>query len=154
MNCITCGKETSNPKFCSNSCSARYWNRVRPKRLRTKVCSHCNAPTKAGHTFCERCTREGRHVRGGTRIEHKTISEVSRLLGSNKFRAIRDNAHKVLSPVGKKCERCPYDKHVEVCHKKAVSSFPETATIAEVNAIENLMLLCPNCHWEYDYLTS
>lgn len=46
---------------------------------------------------------------------------------------------------------CGYNKHVEVCHKQAIHTFSETATIGEVNAPENLLILCPNCHWEFDY---
>jgi hypothetical protein len=25
------------------------------------------------------------------------------------------------------------------------------ATVAEVNADENIIVLCPNCHWEFDH---
>ena len=46
---------------------------------------------------------------------------------------------------------CGYDKHVECCHIKAVSDFPDTALLGEVNAPGNLVLLCRNCHWELDH---
>lgn len=39
MNCLECGKETKNPKFCNRSCSAKYNNRKYPKRLLPK--SYC-----------------------------------------------------------------------------------------------------------------
>jgi predicted HNH restriction endonuclease len=32
-----------------------------------------------------------------------------------------------------------------------IASFPMTATIAKVNDIKNLIVLCPNCHWKYDH---
>jgi 5-methylcytosine-specific restriction endonuclease McrA len=50
-----------------------------------------------------------------------------------------------------KCERCGYDKHVEVCHIKPISSFEVTTLLREVNSLENLIGLCPNCHWELDH---
>ena len=49
-----------------------------------------------------------------------------------------------------KCAICGYDKHVEVAHIKAVAEFDDDATIGEINAITNLIGLCPNHHWEYD----
>jgi len=48
------------------------------------------------------------------------------------------------------CRVCGYDKHVEVCHIKAIKSFDDSATFSEVNSIHNLVFLCPNCHWEFD----
>ncbi|MFN4973832.1 MAG: HNH endonuclease [Bacteroidota bacterium] len=48
------------------------------------------------------------------------------------------------------CIRCGYNKHVEIAHIKAISEFDETALLSEINSKENLMPLCPNCHWEND----
>lgn len=50
----------------------------------------------------------------------------------------------------KPCANCDYDKHVELAHIRAISDFPPTATLGEVNAKENVIQLCPNCHWEFD----
>ena len=50
-----------------------------------------------------------------------------------------------------KCHICGYDKHVEVAHIKAVSEFDDTATVNEINSVNNLIGLCPNHHWEYDH---
>lgn len=49
-----------------------------------------------------------------------------------------------------KCAICGYSKHVEIAHIKAVSKFEDSATIREINSIDNLIGLCPNHHWEYD----
>lgn len=51
----------------------------------------------------------------------------------------------------KKCSKCGYDKHYEVCHVRSVSDFPGDALVSEINNIENLIALCPNCHWEFDH---
>ena len=49
------------------------------------------------------------------------------------------------------CCRCGYSKHVETCHVIGVMDFPDTATLGEINALSNLLGLCPNCHWEFDH---
>jgi predicted HNH restriction endonuclease len=37
-----------------------------------------------------------------------------------------------------------------VCHIKPISSFEETVYLSVINSQDNLVLLCPNCHWEFD----
>lgn len=66
--------------------------------------------------------------------------------------SVRRLAEKVYTDSGRKkvCAICGYDKHVEIAHVKAVSEFDDSATIAEINSIDNLIALCPNHHWEYD----
>lgn len=49
-----------------------------------------------------------------------------------------------------KCKICGYSNHVEVAHIKSVSEFDDSATIGEINSINNLIGLCPNHHWEFD----
>ena len=49
-----------------------------------------------------------------------------------------------------KCAECGYDKHIEVCHIKAISDFSDDASIENVNDLSNLVGLCPNHHWEFD----
>lgn len=66
---------------------------------------------------------------------------------------IRDHAQKTLINAGieQKCIICGYDKHIEVAHIKAVSEFDDSATVAKINDIKNLIPLCPNHHWEFDH---
>lgn len=51
----------------------------------------------------------------------------------------------------KLCINCGYNKHYEVCHIVAIKDFPDAATMSEVHALDNLIALCPNCHWEFDH---
>lgn len=55
------------------------------------------------------------------------------------------------SGMPQKCRICGYDIHIEVSHIKAVKDFELTATVSEVNNINNLQALCRNCHWEFDH---
>lgn len=50
------------------------------------------------------------------------------------------------------CQKCGYDKHIEACHIKPINEFLEDTMLSEINSIENLIPLCPNCHWEFDNL--
>lgn len=49
------------------------------------------------------------------------------------------------------CLYCGYDTYVEVCHVKAVKSFPADATLGEINDPANLIVLCRTHHWEFDH---
>lgn len=49
------------------------------------------------------------------------------------------------------CRNCGYDKHVEICHIRAINTFPDDTPISVVNDLANLVALCPNCHWELDH---
>lgn len=67
--------------------------------------------------------------------------------------AIRKLAESAYKASGKPCccAKCGYSTHIEIAHIKAVSDFDDSATIAEINSINNLIALCPNHHWEYDH---
>lgn len=72
--------------------------------------------------------------------------------GANKFNKIRAWARTTNKDSLKKCQKCGYTKHVEVCHKKSISSFDKKTLLTEINSKDNLLFLCPNCHWEHDNL--
>ena len=50
------------------------------------------------------------------------------------------------------CANCGYDKHVELAHIKAVADFDDDTLLSVVNSPDNVLSLCPNCHWEFDNL--
>ena len=94
---------------------------------------------------CIKCCNEGQ-------IKYLTIKDamVSALHGqSAKFNVVRNRARTQYGNI-KSCQFCGYDKHVEVCHIKPIHSFPEETLISEVNDASNILILCPNCHWEFD----
>lgn len=78
-------------------------------------------------------------------------------LPSHSWQAYRvrivSHARQVFAKSGlpRECAVCNYAHHVQICHIRSVSDFPESATIAEINAIGNLIPLCPNHHWEFDH---
>lgn len=72
--------------------------------------------------------------------------------GSNRYGYVRQHARKVTSSRKQQCEKCTYDLHVETCHITPICDFDENEYIDVVNDPSNLILLCPNCHWEHDNL--
>jgi hypothetical protein len=122
-------------RFCSLSCAAKYNNARHPKRKK-KVEQTKEKPDLVT-VF-------------GTITKSELFARAKNWQSARN--QIRDHAGNVFRglnmPSG--CSRCNYQHHAEVCHLRAVSDFPGTSTLNEINAPENLVALCPNCHWEYD----
>jgi hypothetical protein len=154
--CINCGKETKNPKFCSKSCSAAYNNKIFPKRKIKKKCKKCDLTIfKTGSRFCK--VHSDEYKNRSIKIQSKTIGEyrnkesIKGLHTSSKHVHVRGLARNKYKDLTKEpCKNCGYDKHVELCHIKPIREFSDDALISEVNNINNIIQLCPNCHWEFD----
>lgn len=118
--------------FCNKSCFAKFNNTNRIRRKK-----------KAKPSVARRASGVPLMTKGELKNRRK---------GYQSFRsAVRHHAEKVFKSSGSAlCAVCGYDKHVEVCHRVSVSSFPDTALVSEINAISNLVGLCPNHHWEFD----
>lgn len=143
--CIQCGSGTNNPRFCSRSCAARHNNKKFPKRRMTRKCGLCEKPVLSTRRFCKAC----RSLKTDITLAHAIYSRHHK---SSAFALVRLRARAVAHQLGidKACQLCGYSKHVEVAHRKAISTFPENALLSEINRPSNLMCLCPNCHWEVD----
>jgi len=107
-------------------------------------CKCGNDKTKKSK-LCQKCHNQ-------QQCQFKTLSDVKHYAKYGKqviFQPIRSRARSVIKdrPC---CEKCGYDKHVEACHIKPISSFSDDTPIDVINAPENILALCPNCHWEFD----
>ena len=150
-------KGTNQKKFCCRSCAATYNNKVFRKRKPTlRKCITCDAMIGGAvygqRLHCFQCIKDKKHYKG-TPVEIQTIEQVVKRAGSNRYDNIRVHARalykkELSNPC---CERCGYTKHVELCHKQAISEFEKNTLIVEVNRRDNIMFLCPNCHWEFDH---
>lgn len=140
--CVKCGKQTTNPKFCSRSCSASYNNSVSPKRkAKQHGCKACGKIIPGNRLYCLDHSPNNRDY---TKEEMRTRQKYQLNSG------IRIRARSVTKRYKQVCYICGYDKHVEVCHISPISSFPDSTLLSEINSPSNLVLLCPNCHWELD----
>jgi len=146
--CPVCGRETSNPTFCSRSCAAKRNNVLAPKRRPAGRCSTCGVPIPRRNKYCPKHLLD-------TRLDRSqpisAVADGSDHPACRHARLRQDARHVYRSARPYRCVRCGYDKHIEVCHKRAITSFPLDTPISVVNSLENLVGLCPNCHWEFDH---
>ena len=147
----TCDKEAK-VKFCSRSCSVTVTNVTHKKRQRTsqrwKKCPYCGKDcTSSWHVQC-------RSEYEGNRTLENVLNSLS-IQGRHpswKFVHLRHHNQKVNKELRKHpCQMCGYKLVVELSHIRPVRSFPLTATLSEVNDPSNILVLCPNHHWEFDH---
>lgn len=148
VQCVQCGSDTTNPKFCSKSCAAIFTNKHYPKKKKQqKYCKHCGVPVYGFKRVCDDCNPSyvdwSRRTMGELRKTTKYHGYVQvRVLARQVY--LRSNRPRI-------CQNCGYNKYVEICHIHAIGTFPDDTPIAVVSGIENLVALCPNCHWEFDH---
>jgi hypothetical protein len=106
------------------------------------------APHPSGHEVLHRTPAR---YAGGSIPPDQSHHQSNRRNGLPGARLRRDARRIYLAARPYRCVRCGYDKHIEVCHKRALTSFPPETPILVVNAPDNLVGLCPNCHWEFDH---
>jgi len=156
INCLCCGKQTTNPKYCSRSCAAKVSNKANPKRKLVRKCVKCDKVVANHKTrYCEEHDAEPRPI-----SRHEvTIGEYRNAIAlkgrhpSWMHANVRFLARQWFKEMKKlPCAKCGYDKHVELAHIKSLSSFPDDTKLSEVNSESNLIQLCRNCHWEFDNL--
>lgn len=128
--------------FCSRSCAAALNNKLIPKRVAAiRTCIRCQARLSDRSKLCSLCKSE--------RVVHAGRTLAS--MGSKRAHSsIRQHARRTFKSAKNGCKVCGYTNHVEICHIKPVKSFSPEATLGEVNHPDNLVALCPNCHWEFD----
>ena len=158
VTCKTCKKEfnklssqmkrsKSGFHFCSRSCSQSYNNRKNPKRLKTNKCKKCSSLIYSGKVYCTECYT---FFCDDSEVSINDLRCTENYQKSSKIRSRARTIYKN-SDKPKICSICGYDKHVHIAHIKAISSFPKSSKMKEVNALSNLVALCPNHHWEFDH---
>lgn len=138
-------------KTCSNKCNIR-----RKKQFKKCYFKDCTEQVDyRASKFCKKCKKLGRQymkIFDGKLQCERTIGEcVKSNNDANKYNSIRRHARYSFNDIeNKSCVRCSWPHHVEVCHIKPISDFNSNALLSEVNNPNNLILLCPNCHWLFD----
>ena len=154
--CNFCGIETSNPKFCSLSCSVKDQRRKQPWRI--KYCEFCGKPfdarrDKGKKRFCNRnCSSIFNNLRRGkterivfpkkSLVEKWLAGEASGTVTTGLSSAIRIW---LIEQAGYKCVECGWSGINPVSNKS-------TLTVEHIdgdafnNQRENLKVLCPSCH--------
>jgi hypothetical protein len=128
--CLLCGVkipyEKRINKFCGSSCNAKFNNPV-SKRKPVTLCINCGKPKKRHVQHCDDCIKV--HV-----------------FNAKPFESLKTDRHRkiaILKARGHQCESCGFSEwlsqpiSLELDH---IDGNPDN------NAMENLRLLCPNCH--------
>jgi hypothetical protein len=167
-NCTNCDKpvrrtpstiEPSGKVYCSRSCSAKVNNQGQ-RRHPPRECINCSTDyvttkTHKSLKYCSECvpkilTRDEAKLLNIHEILSKTSIKDKHISWKFSYvRILNRSWNKELTKLP--CQFCSYSAHVELCHIKPVSSFPETAMVGEINDPSNILVLCRNHHWEFDH---
>lgn len=129
-------------KFCSRSCSAINANKSpkRPVSNNRRPCPFCGTEIRNKRTeSCIKCRSARLHQQTGLQPK-KEVSQTR----------ISAHARRVLKDSLSSCVFCGYDFVVEAAHIRAVKSFGQEELVKDINAMSNLIPLCPNHHLEFD----
>lgn len=153
MLCVSCGKETKNPKFCSRGCSATWTNVHHKKRkLKDRFCTICGDKIgrKTHKDDSRLCDKHRNSWKFNDHVPLKSLVYIKHHK-SSAFALVRYRARSIAKHLKlDKCFVCGYSTHVEICHIKPISAFPMDTMVSEINSPENLIPLCPTHHWELD----
>ena len=149
VNCLECGKYTNNEKFCNSGCAAKYNNRAYPKRRRElfeQKCEFCGKQLSRTQRYNKFCSSE-------CDVKYRKESYIRKWLAGEETGSTVKNSNLASGYVVKylidkaehKCERCGWNEAnpflgypiLEVHHKDGNR---------ENNTVDNLIVLCPNCH--------
>lgn len=139
-------------KYCDHKCAATHTNRTRARKPKQpKPCTTCSTPHTNRGRFCSTLCKHEKLSLSRASSKGELFAKCSSWQSARG--TIQKGARKVyfLETPNPRCWECGYTRHVEVAHKVSVSSFPDSATLTEINQIDNLVGLCPTHHWEYDH---
>jgi hypothetical protein len=152
--CHRCTTKTNNPKYCSRSCAAIENNSRAPKRKKKiRLCTNCTTePVPRRAKYCPPCRLLCRNPGPDSDDFLKLTKEEALTKDTQRYSNIRKSARRIARAAGllSRCAICSYSLWVETCHRAPIKSFSSTTLVEVINAVENLIGLCPNHHWEFD----
>lgn len=132
--CINCGEKITNhgEKFCSHSCSAIFNNKLRKK---PNKCLNCGCEIEKRNKFCShKCEYKYKKKQLNEKIESGDTT-----LDTRHYKRYLIEKH------GEKCMKCGWSERNPVTGKVPIE-LDHINGNSENNSLENLRLLCPNCH--------
>lgn len=134
--CKFCNKDilydTRENDYCNHSCSASYSNK---KRAVKNNCINCNNEINKNRKFCSsRCQSQNKRSIIFEKIKNGDIT-----FGERNYK------NYLIYTFGEKCMECGWDK-VHLKTGKVPIQLEHVDGNSSNNSLENLKLLCPNCH--------
>lgn len=163
MNCLECGIETVNPKFCGRKCSGVYTNKL--KRKNKKKCE-CGKEISLYADRCRTCCDIFRAAQPPTICIKHNISKVRvsgnilcRKCRTESITERRKEAKRILvKEFGGMCSLCGYSKCLGALHFHHVNPQEKEFSISHKGMTISLdklrieaakcILICANCHAE------
>lgn len=137
-----------NQIFCNIKCRNNFNTKLYYKTHK-KQCPKCNELIRITSKRCKKCANENRYQKDMTLSDYQRNSKKDHPSWRNTdIRNFARSWNKNLRKLP--CQNCGYNKHIELAHKKSINSFALNSTLGEINHPNNLLVLCPNCHWEFD----
>lgn len=142
--CTNCGCDTTNPKFCTRTCSVTYNNLRAPKRARTvlrrETCANCETKiVGAGFKFCNsKCS--ALYKQAQVVLQWKSGLLTARPPGSRLPQSVRQA---VLDEQGGKCALCGIEPEWNGTSLTLVLDHIDGNSSDD--SPENVRLVCPNC---------
>jgi hypothetical protein len=149
-NCLQCGVNTKNPKFCSKSCSASWNNKKVPKKkkksLKIAECLNCSKVFEYSSYY-----NKGKYCSNSCQVKFQR-SQIIEKWKQNPKSSIRAG-YKISSVIKnyliEKAESC-----CSLCGWSEINQYTGNVPLeihhidgdCSNNAEENLQVLCPNCH--------
>jgi hypothetical protein len=142
--CANCLKETNNPKFCCLSCSAKFNNHIKPKRIAKKRYFKCLCCKKKTQFYTN---NPRKYCSKGCQITHQR-SKSDSIVEANGF----GNGHYHNATIRKYLIR-KHGNNCMICGQSGDSwnGKPITLIVDHVdgksnnNMLDNLRIVCPNC---------
>jgi predicted transcriptional regulator len=132
VDCLNCGIEVignikENKKFCNHSCSATYNNK---KRKVENKCIECELEIPSINKFCsKKCHR---------------LNEMKKMVSNGNAKSITMKKYLIIN-YGNKCMECGWCEFNKTSGKVPIE-LEHIDGNSENNNLDNLKLLCPNCH--------
>lgn len=137
--------DVKSKKFCNHSCAAKFNNKGVRRWGHDNFCD-CGKKIHGKSVECINCRRN--------KILYRTLKDV-KAANYPHWNMVRSHARKVMnsSDLDKTCRFCDhrdFDSVIEVAHVNDITSFDESTLIGVVNALDNLVYLCPSHHALFD----
>jgi len=148
--------------YCSRSCAASTNNLfIQRNKPLTYTCVECGVyyerdKKNRSNKICSSCKDskgnfskiKTENIKNQSIKEYCVSNEVHPSWKFARIRGLNRSWNKELTQYP--CQVCGYNTHVELAHIKPLHSFSDETLLMDANDANNILVLCPNHHWEFD----